>query len=665
MVVAAVAAVGLIGSLLLGRWSDDDLERTSWVSGVLSLLVALAALTLAWPRDLFRRQVSSPEQLDLAARQLADLGTARWRRELDVRRVPDPEPIVLRWREEPDGTVVTVDPGATANRLGRLVVLGPAGAGKSVVLTLVTVELLARRAPTGPVPVLIPLAGWRPREEPLPRFVARRLGEDFPALGDADRYGATAVTDLVAQGRVLPLLDGLDEVAGDALPEAIAEINRGYPAGEPLVVSCRAEEYRAAVADALPVRGAEVRRLTGVPPGSAAEHLRIAAPAAHAARWAAVLDELGSEPDGVLAGALATPLMLSLARDTYVTGRRDPGELTDRRRLPSAAAVRRHLLTGFTPAVLEANRRRDGRTWEPESALRWLGFLARHLDTLRTPGYGWWRLADTVGRGPLAVLTAALVLLVLGVPTIGGTWLNFDQAGSRFGSREEALPWVAGADAVFAVVAGMITWLRTGPHLPARIRFTGLGRLLARWAGRGARLGFVVSLPLFVVMGCFLVERLPGDLVIAVLTGVTVAAVMGAPVGALVGAACWAVAATRRPVATIHEVDPAELLQDDQVATLVSSLAVAVLIWPVTAAAFGEYGLALTPYLVVLVMLTAGAHGRYRVAHVWLASRGCLPWRLMTFLADAHEYGVLRRSGAVYEFRHLELTEVLARPARG
>lgn len=37
-----------------------------------------------------------------------------------------------------------------------------------------------------------------------------------------------------------------------------------------------------------------------------------------------------------------------------------------------------------------------------------------------------------------------------------------------------------------------------------------------------------------------------------------------------------------------------------------------------------------------------------------------LPWPLMGFLADAHRRGVLRRAGAIYQFRHIELQHRLA-----
>lgn len=53
--------------------------------------------------------------------------------------------------------------------------------------------------------------------------------------------------------------------------------------------------------------------------------------------------------------------------------------------------------------------------------------------------------------------------------------------------------------------------------------------------------------------------------------------------------------------------------------------------------------------------------GQYSVSRWWLAAKGDLPWRLTSFLADAHaKRGVLRQVGAVYQFRHLELQKRLA-----
>jgi hypothetical protein len=55
------------------------------------------------------------------------------------------------------------------------------------------------------------------------------------------------------------------------------------------------------------------------------------------------------------------------------------------------------------------------------------------------------------------------------------------------------------------------------------------------------------------------------------------------------------------------------------------------------------------------------AYGSFFIEHLWLALLGKLPWRLMLFLTDAHEKGVLRESGAFYQFRHMDLQRQVAR----
>ena len=60
------------------------------------------------------------------------------------------------------------------------------------------------------------------------------------------------------------------------------------------------------------------------------------------------------------------------------------------------------------------------------------------------------------------------------------------------------------------------------------------------------------------------------------------------------------------------------------------------------------------------VITTQTAWPSYMLARGWLAFRHHLPWSLMTFLSDAHQRGVLRQVGAVYQFRHIELQHRLA-----
>lgn len=57
--------------------------------------------------------------------------------------------------------------------------------------------------------------------------------------------------------------------------------------------------------------------------------------------------------------------------------------------------------------------------------------------------------------------------------------------------------------------------------------------------------------------------------------------------------------------------------------------------------------------------LLGSAWGSYQVSRSWFWLTGRLPWRLLPFLDDAHELGVLRQIGAVHQFRHTRLLRQL------
>jgi hypothetical protein len=49
------------------------------------------------------------------------------------------------------------------------------------------------------------------------------------------------------------------------------------------------------------------------------------------------------------------------------------------------------------------------------------------------------------------------------------------------------------------------------------------------------------------------------------------------------------------------------------------------------------------------------------LSRIWLPLTGRLPWALIAFLDDAHQRGVLRQAGAVYQFRHARIQSHLSR----
>jgi hypothetical protein len=110
----------------------------------------------------------------------------------------------------------------------RLVVLGEVGAGKSALVMRLTLDLLRTRTGADPVPVLLSVASWDPGED-LEDWVAARLGEQYPGLsvnvaelGGRSRSIARA---LLARLLVLPVLDGLDEMAAPNRGRALQQLS--------------------------------------------------------------------------------------------------------------------------------------------------------------------------------------------------------------------------------------------------------------------------------------------------------------------------------------------------------------------------------------------------------------------------------------------------------
>jgi hypothetical protein len=308
---------------------------------------------------------------------------------------------------------------------GRLVVLGDPGAGKTMLMVRLVLDLLARRAVGGPVPILAPVASWNPVDQDLRVWLVARLLIDHPALADpppAGRTESTLAEALLASRLILPILDGLDEIPDEIRGSAIIRINDALQPGEHMVVTCRTQQYRDAIR---PHTGAEVTFS-----GAAAVQLRPLAadavghylcdsaggPVARA-RWTPVLAVLGTE---VPAGqALSTPLMVGLARAIYnprpgepAGAPRDPAELCSPA-LADRAAVESLLFDAYIPA---AYRHDPAGRWKAHDVERWLVFLARHLEyTIRGPDLAWWQLARSTPRVVTGVATGLITGLVTGL----------------------------------------------------------------------------------------------------------------------------------------------------------------------------------------------------------------------------------------------------------
>jgi NACHT domain len=642
MLAASVAVlVWLIWFLRSG-----DLDRADKIASVAGMFIGLAGLVVsAWSLRVAILELRQPPgvsgddavRLDRAADALATAVSAQWEAEVGLRALRRPEPLRLRWSTSvrPIGDSPAVVAGtAIVGRVvqlrlhgdldevaekflalphRRLVVLGEPGAGKTVLAMLLTLSLLERRQrqPDHAVPVLLSLSSWDPTAEHLHAWITRRLGEDYPALA-SPTYGAAAPQQLVTTGRILPVLDGLDELPEPLGATVIRELDRAR-ADRPLVVTCRSQEYQQAVtAGGGVLAAAAVIELEPVTAAEAAAFLRAAAPMP--ARWDQMAAHLHAHPDGELAAALSTPLMVALARTIYITPGRDPSELVDLARAGGQAAVERHLLDGFIPAAYanpppapDTPAPRLRRPPNPDLACRWLTLLAVHLRQHHTRDLAWWQLHRLVPRRRMG-------------PVVGN-----------------AVP------------------TRVNTQVQGRLRGL-LGEFVAR---------FVVTLVVGLVGGLVLVllASLAGVLQFRLVTWLAAGLVVGLT-GGLTGLMDW----LKSPLDATLAVTPQSVLRSDRstavvwlVVGLVSGLVLGLISWLVVGLVSGLV-LGLVSGLVVgLVLgLESTAWGQFTILRVSLAVRGRLPLRLMAFFDDAHHRGVLRQAGAVYQFRHARLQDHLA-----
>ena len=152
--------------------------------------------------------------------------------------------------------------------------------------------------------------------------------------------GTAVISMLLDEQKVMPILDGLDEMPPGAGVEAINRLNEAFGSrARPLllVVTCRTDDYLKAVGDPRegwdpnPVAAAAAIELHALDPDKVSSYL---AKRGKSTRWAAVNKKL-MERDNPLVKKLDTPLYASLASEIYNPSHhadrvrpRDPAELT-------------------------------------------------------------------------------------------------------------------------------------------------------------------------------------------------------------------------------------------------------------------------------------------------------------------------------------------------
>ncbi|TXS35124.1 NACHT domain-containing protein [Streptomyces sp. uw30] len=739
---------------------------------VLAVLTLFAAVLGSIITPLLNRLLGTPsenpvDRVPHAAEALARKVRGERKAQARLRRLQDPTPMDIRWTRgdaclsdhrhnvpddeslagapEGHGGVAELAAAFAAHPHRRIVVLGPAGSGKSVLADRVTLAYLQRRERGRAVPVVLPISSWDVRRDGLDDWIVQCLVSQYEVLG-LNAPAEDVARELLDRELILPVLDGFDQLPESVRPLAMRRLNAELDESVPVLLTSRPEAYAATVASTDVLTAATVLELLPVPLETACAYLASGAPPLRNADgeletvWAPVVHRLRNDPERTPAAALrsviSSPLMIAMARQVCDGSREDPERVPARlleERFSTPELIERHLLDAYVPAVYGPS---SGARWTARQAERRLSFLARHAQGDGGGTIAWWRLEAELPRpvrwfAPplLAALCSGALLAVLRVTLPDVVFESFfAQDAGHLPFPLAVIPWIVGFGLTLAILSydrpGWTDGERRRRVLSRRaLLVTALVALevFRTWQSienaaqhvqqETRQLGLGVTAALLVA---FFDARpttspvtLPGrDSVLAIVQrlsrGLLLGAVLGAPTGALtcylngcvtqgqgsptglppgLGAliggfiGCVAVLAMSVFHASGRSVDvqavpsPERSLAQDRRTALVRALVVGLFSSLILLAAdlsmsqdtrdieqtCGYLWLYLTP-----ATLALSAWGRLLTVRVWFGITGRLPWRLLTFLKDAHARGVLRQTGALYQFRHLRLQERLS-----
>jgi DNA polymerase III delta prime subunit len=334
-----------------------------------------------------------------------------------------------------------------------LLILGAPGAGKTTLLLTLARELLMRAAqdPEQPIPVVFPLSSWAQRRCPLADWLVDALREQYDVPRKLGQAWITA-------DAILPLLDGLDEVALEYRAGCVEAINtfRNDHGLLPLVACSRMADYEA-LGMRLRLPGAVV--LLPLMPAQVDSYLsQVGQPVA------AVRDALQEDP--TLWELLDTPLMLTIMTLAY---RGEP-----MRALPIHAppeVQRHHVFAVYVDRMFQ--RRSTITQYTRQQTERWLMWLARAMqDHSQTMFYLEWMQPDWVTeQRQLKILQytmSVMIMMLYGPPLL---WIGMLLA------QDLGIP--------LAVVYGMFGMLFAGTPIVLLLRkYTPVGRLASRLEDR-------------------------------------------------------------------------------------------------------------------------------------------------------------------------------------
>lgn len=567
---------------------------------------------------------------------------------------------------------------------GRLVILGAPGAGKTGSMILLLLAALDHRDSVDeaermdvPVPVWLTLGGWNPAVTSLAEWARSVLVRDHPYL-PASSYGHDAAGELLNGGHLALFLDGLDEMPPAVRGSALDRLDK-ESLGLRIVLTSRRNEFLQALADGH-LHSAAVIEVRPVRAREAADYLVRDQVGDQAAGWREVGAYLKAHPDSVVAATLDNPLTLSLARSAFQ--HTDPTAMTDPERFPTTAALREHLLDRALVNAYPDDRQRA-------YAVKWLSWIAHRMGTDRD--LSWWHIPRWIPRWEHMYRTVSATTIA-GVLSIGlGLLVHFGLL-HRGGTSSDPVLFAGYLLQIslvggLAALGGSMLVARRGsggyaepgrlhPRLPLSSEFAGLARVVAAASiGIGLTVGLATELgPLLwsavdrAITDGLAAQVLAGSDLEAAFDSVLVVGLgVGIPAGLVFGLhRLWSV-----PVEQVAAATPNSTLVDDRRTSVWMSLVAGLLVGLGSGLLVGIavdpygglfYGVVIGVWVGLVGRLVFGVRSTLAYTERRLARRFGRPRpRFARLLDDALQRQVLRQAGSVYQFRHADVQDDLAR----
>lgn len=643
----------VIANLLLQSWFPDF--RDWWIafaSGVIFLALALFVDANRRARDERRRPGDLEDPVRTALKPVAE----SLRKEFLGHDLDEIE-LQFSFRGE-HGEYELGDIGQIISSKHRVILLGGSGSGKTVAANLLQLELL-REATSGPIrpspsqvishliPLVMSLSKWTDTQLSIEGQISLELANQT----GIDRDTAAA---MVRDGRVMPILDGLDEMDADVSAgranALLGELRRyrRFDRPAPFVLICRTDKWDGFIAtDAV---GSDVHVIELLPPSVAQILKYLDAISIHSPGVRSLRSFVARNASGELAPVLRKPWSVTAAIEFSNVSSPSHDEW---RELLEAWETPPVLLGAYVASRLKSIRAKRGARVDPARLaraevrdLRQVKAYARYLVTNE-------REKREVGHKPLpyrdltihelwpmngrvrARIADALLAVVVSVPgMVWLAWLLLSQ-GSAFAvivlfcfvlvyvgmlTHKSLTPWVAVRQVRIRIIASGIN---------------GVFQIIAALASA------VVTLIVF------------GWLAAAIMLP-TAFVVVGLTVGfgqTLSGAQDVAVASPQTPLRR----------------EFVISIAAAAAVIPLLSLGFAQLPWlsncvaavsAATIYSAIAGMTVASAPLRRYIAYV-ISSTGRRRTSRAKFLAESERVGLMRPAGISYQFRHDELRKYL------